>query len=434
MVRFFPLCLVAAGTLFGAILAPHAAGYRYQKLYTFCMFTGCPDGGQPFGGLVMDGAGNLYGTASQGGVNNSAGAVFELRHNATRTRWTETVIYSFCSQANCTDGRTPLSGLIMDQVGDLYGTATTGGMHNAGVVFELTPNNRTAWTETVLYSFCSRANCVDGAQPKYGRLLMDRAGNLYGTTMFGGGPKQGVVFKLTPKPTGGWTETVVYAFCPLGIPCPDGAPPNMALILDSSGNLYGASEFYGSGGQGVVFKVTPHGSETVLYNFCSRTNCADGASPAAGPIMDRSGNLYGTTLFGGAHRNGVVYELSPGVGVRWKERVLHSFCAGIACADGAQPWAGVIMDGAGNLYGSTVGGTVHNSGVVFQLARSAASPTGFIEKVLHVFCSQTNCADGGPPYGGVIRDQSGNLYGTTQVGGLNSPDGQGVVFELVSPP
>jgi uncharacterized repeat protein (TIGR03803 family) len=435
MARLSLLCLVAAGTIFAAILAPHAAAYRYRVLYSFCLKTGCPDGSLPYGGLLMDGAGRLYGTTSQGGGANNGGVAFELTPNATRTPWKETVLYRFCAEANCTDGRTPLSGLIMDGMGHLYGTTNLGGKNSAGVVFELTVNTtRTKWTEKVLYQFCSQFHCADGSAPQYGRLLMDRAGNLYGTTESGGnGGNDGVVFKLTLNATRTvWTETVLWAFCPRGFPCLDGGGPNnVGLIMDNSGNLYGTTGAFGSGLGGVVFKVTPHGSESVLYNFCSLKNCADGAAPFAGVIMDSLGNLYGTTSAGGAHFGmGAVYELTPGAGGRRKERLLYSFCAKFACADGAGPWAGLIMDRAGNLYGSTPGGgsLTNNAGVVFELARAA---TGFTEKVLHVFCSQTNCPDGEKPYGGVIRDGSGNLYGTTLGGGAN---GRGVVFELVNTP
>jgi uncharacterized repeat protein (TIGR03803 family) len=427
MVRLSRLCLVAAGTLFAAILAPHAAAYRYQVLHAFCPLKGCPDGSGPYGGLLMDVAGNLYGTASFGGANN-AGAVFELRLNAARPGWTETVLYSFCSRANCTDGATPYAGLIMDRAGHLYGTTLTGGggISRGGVVFELTRNpGRTTWTETVLYSFCSESNCADGSGPAYGRLLMDPAGNLYGTTQNGGNAAgDGVVFKLT-RAAGRWRETVLWTFCRLGRPCVDGGVPQAGLIMDKSGNLYGTTLRFGSANSGVVFKVTPHRSETVLYDFSSSV----GADPVAGLIMDGSGKLYGTTTAGGAQGQGSVYELTP-AGATWKARLLYGFCARTLCADGAQPWAGLTLDGAGNLYGTTELGSAHGHGVVFQLAPFAASPTGFIEKVLYAFCSQRNCPDGSDPIGDVIRDRFGNLYGTTVSGGAN---GDGVVFELVRP-
>jgi uncharacterized repeat protein (TIGR03803 family) len=303
--------VLAAGALIAATLAPRSgsAAFNEQTLYNFCSQGGCADGSKPRAGLLMDGAGNLYGTTSdRGGALD--GVVFQLTPNGTAS--TETVLYDFCSQPLCADGSGPVAGLIMDAAGNLYGTTRSGGIDrpNAGngVVFKLTPNG-TGWTETVLYSFCPQTpSCADGAQPNAG-LLMDAAGNLYGTTFRGGTPPGndgGVVFKLTPDETGTvWTETVLYRFCSQ-TSCADGSGPVADLIMDEAGNLYGTTFFGANGsggtvsGNGVVFKLTPDQTgtvwtETVLYRFCSQTNCADGSQPAAGLIMDVAGKLYGTT-------------------------------------------------------------------------------------------------------------------------------------------
>jgi uncharacterized repeat protein (TIGR03803 family) len=291
-------------------------------LYSFCSQTNCADGAQPVAGLIMDGAGNLYGTTQGGGNASGQGVVFQLRrhHQHRGTAWTETVLYSFCSQTDCADGARPSAGLTIDGAGNLYGTTGIGG-NGRGVVFELTPDQTpTAWTETVLYRFCAQSNCADGAYPEAG-LIMDGAGNLYGTTAFGGiggAGGGGVVFELTPGQTGtAWTETMLYSFC-AQTNCADGEFPYAGLIMDGAGNLYGTT-YYG-GGRGVVFQLTPDETgaawtETVLYRFCSHTNCPDGAYPEAGLIMDGTGNLYGTTVIGG-NGSGVVFALNASLTAR----------------------------------------------------------------------------------------------------------------------
>jgi uncharacterized repeat protein (TIGR03803 family) len=353
----------------------------------------CPDGDTPAAGLTVDAAGNLYGTTRLGGgtYNAGAGVVFELKPNAFRTSWKETVLHSFCTELpNCTDGATPYAGLIMDGAGNLYGTTELGGgtETDRGVVFELTPNaSRTSWTETVLYSFCAQTNCADGAGSAAG-MIMDTAGNLYGTAG-GGANSEGIVFELTPNASRtAWTETVLYSFCASGGTCPDGAGPFGRLIMDAAGNLYGTTVWGGnvssisSSGAGVVYKLTPNASrtswtETVLYSFCAQANCTDGGQPEGELIVDATGNLYGTTSNGGrpydAGGAGVVFQLAPnGSRTSYTETVLHYFCSrGTACSDGrGSSGSGLIMDGSGNLYGATVAGGINNAGVVFELVKS----------------------------------------------------------------
>ncbi len=409
----------------------------------------------------MDAAGNLYGTTSSGGTYG-AGTVFMLTPNAAKTTWTETVLYSFCAQSACTDGGTPYAGLIMDVAGNLYGTTSSGGAYvdvatgagaGGGTVFELTPNAaKTKWTETVLYSFCAQSACTDGQLPVAG-LIIDAMGNLYGTTQGGGNGEYigtGTVFMLTPnaaKTT--WTETVLYVFTGAS----DGEGPHASVIMDVAGNLYGTTEAGGNGG-GTVFELTPNAAkttwtETTLYSFvhCAQSSCPDGDTPYAGLIMDASGNLYGTTFKGGANvavfafgsTAGTVFELTPNAAkTTWTETVLYSFCAS-GCTDGANPYAGLIMDGSGNLYGTTLFGganvaTSEGAGTVFMLTPNAAK-TKWTETVLYSFCAQgplSGCTDGNSPFAGLFMDGSGNLYGTTYGGGDRIGGGEGTVFEITS--
>jgi uncharacterized repeat protein (TIGR03803 family) len=409
-------------------------------LHSFCAETNCVDGDDPEAGLVMDSSGNLYGTSYLGGVHNS-GTVFELDAKST---WH--VLYSFCSKGGikCTDGRFPIAGLILDASGNLYGTTETGGTHNnAGTVFELSQDGNTgAWSERVLYGFCalSGAACIDGENPAAG-LIMGGAGNLYGTTESGGVHGHGTAFELTlDKTTGTWSEKVLYSFCSEAA-CLDGSGPRAGLLMDRSGNLYGTTEQGGAyRNGGTVFELTRNQttgrwSEKVLHSFCARVHdgsCRDGAAPLAALIMDQSGNLYGTTFQGGPRDqrdNGVVFELVPNPSDgTWNEQILYTFCASGpgTCFDGVGPIAGLIMDGSGNLYGTTeYSESDATTGTVFELTRNGKSWT---ETVLWFFCDVGDDAClGSAPLAGVILDSAGNLYGTTSAGGAYN---SGVVFEL----
>ena len=368
------------------------AGPRYGILYYFpCSLTlSCPDGLGPEG-VIRDASGNLYGTTTFGGANlgsgQGAGTVFNLAPPAqSGGPWTETVLYNFCSAALCIDGQNPEAGLIQDAAGNLYGTTYGGGAHDYGTVFELAPPSQSGgpWTQTVLYSFCSAAHCADGELPEAG-LIQDAAGNLYGTTTIGGVNNQGTVFKLAPPAQSGgpWTEAV-------------------------------------------------------LYSFCSVASCTDGAQPFAGLLQDAVGNLYGTTLTGGAGQGGsgsggTVFELAPPAqsGGPWTETVLYSFCSVAACTDGELPEAGLIQDVAGNFYGTTnTGGAGIGYGTVFKLAPPPQSGGAWAETVLYTFCSGVagTCYDAYAPSVGLIY-ASGRLYGSAG-GGLNS---SGTVFVLVPP-
>jgi uncharacterized repeat protein (TIGR03803 family) len=401
-------------------------GWTEKVLHSF----DSTDGANPNAGLVFDNSGNLYGTTWDGGNSgyecNTCGTVFELTPSADGG-WAETVLYKFCSLTDCTDGSYPSATLIFDAAGNLYGTTAFGGAYGWGTVFELTPKHGGGWTEKVLHSFTG----PDGAYPG-GGLIFDAAGNLYGTTSNGGiyacGLSEcGTVFELTPTASGGWTEQVLHNFSN----SPDGAGPGGALIFDAAGNLYGPTGGGGTYGVGTVFELTPTGrvgswTEKVLYSF---SNSPDGAGPGGALIFDAGGNLYGTTGSGGTYGKGSVFELTPTPEEGWTEKVLHSFGNG---TDGVAPDAGVIFDTIGNLYGTTqMGGTCQyqggaGCGTVFELMPTRGGD--WTEMVLYNFCTQTNCLDGMNSYAGLIFDAAGNLYGTTMYGGANFADG--TVFEL----
>jgi len=360
MLRISSKCILGCGLTLAVLIPLHAKSSE-TVLHTF---TGGNDGAYPFAGLIVDTKGNFYSTTVSGGPYGS-GTVFKLKPDGT-----ESVLYSFTGES---DGNQPQGGLIMDTKNNLYGTTSIGGTDDRGAVFKLTPKGK----ETVLYSFTGGS---DGANP-FAHLIMDTKGNLYGTAVGGGaGNNSGAVFKLAPD----GTETVLYSFC-LQQNCADGALPYAPLIADSNGNFYGTTVTGGNNNSGVVFKVTPKGKETVLYSFCAQQNCADGEGPLADLLMDSSGNLYGTTAKGGgAADDGTVFELAPD----GTETVLYSFCTRKNCADGATPNASyLIMDGSGNLYSTTELGGKYSNGTVFELA-----PDG-TETVLHAFAGGNDGAN-----------------------------------------
>jgi uncharacterized repeat protein (TIGR03803 family) len=370
-------------------------------------FTNGPDGGEPVAGLSMDRAGNLYGTASTGGNTSGAcsfpnppgcGTVFKLSRRGSG--WVLTTIYTFSGP----DGAHPHARVIIGPDGSLYGTTTDGGDANEGTVFNLRPPAvacKTAlcpWTATVLHSF---QGSTDGAQPTFGDLLFDGAGNLYGTTPHGGQGNNGTVYELT-RSNGGWTESVLYRFQGGGH---DGGIPYGGLVFDTDGNLWGTTALGGTYDDGTIYQLVPSGggwTENVIHAFSGES---DGANPYAGLIVDQSGNFYGAT-YGYNGTTPKVYELIPS-NEGWTFSVLYSLGAdqGIVGKLG--------MDAAGNLYGTNY----YNMPEVFRLTPSDGSwtLTGF------------RGAAGSNPAGNVIFDSSGNLYTTTQTGGTGQV---GVVFEI----
>jgi uncharacterized repeat protein (TIGR03803 family) len=390
----------------GAVAIPSAKAQSVSVLYSFA---GAPDGANPEAALFMDKAGNLYGTAFAGGASGTGspeacipipsspgcGTVFKLDSSGN-----ETVLHSFTNSPE--DGALPEAGLIMDKAGNLYGTTCCGGVSGNGTVFKLD----TSGNETVLYSFTGSGG--DGALPS-GGLIMDKAGNLYGTTGIGGASGYGTVFKLDSS----GNETVLYSFTN----SPDGAIPYAGVIMDKAGNLYGVTVFGGASGYGTAFRLDTFGNETVLHSFTG----GDGYEPIAGLIMDKAGNLYGTTALGGAT---FISGVSFGYGTVFKldsagnETVLHSFTN--SGDDGATPFADLIRDKAGNLFGTTFAGGASNAGTVFKLDSSGN------ETVLYSFTGSGG--DGAGPVAGLIMDKAANLYGTTKFGGAS---GLGTVFKLL---
>jgi len=310
------------------------------------------------------------------------------------------------------DGVGPSAGLIFDGAGNLYGTTVQGGDYGLGTVFELTPVSGGHWTEQVLHSF---GHGKDGAGPTAG-LVFDASGNLYGTTAQGGAYSLGTGFELKPKTGGGWTETVLHNFGH----SKDGYDPGAGLIFDSTGNLYGTTFYGGAFGKGTVFELSPKSgggwTEKVVHSFGSGK---DGANPLAELVFDAAGDLYGTTYEGGAYATGTVFELVPKTGGGWTEKGVHNFGSG---KDGVQPRARLIFDSAGNLYGTTYLGGSYAKGTAFKLTPKTGG--GWTEKVLHNF---GNAKDGASPVAGVIFDASGNAYSATLGGGAF---GFGTVFEI----
>jgi uncharacterized repeat protein (TIGR03803 family) len=340
---------------------------------------------------------------------------------------TETVLHTFTGGK---DGNYPIwyGNLVFDSKGNLYGTTVEGGTCiTCGTLFRLHPSNG-GWKKTVLYKFTGGN---DGAQPDSG-LAFDSVGNLYGTTVAGGTWSSGTVFELSPNPAGGgWTETVLYSF--QGEGTGDGAFPVAPVVLDKSGNVYGTTPFGGAVGGGTVFELTRSGSvwsENILHSFSRSGN--DGQNPYAALIMDKAGNLYGTTSQGGSYTFGTVFELSESNGA-WTESAIYNFKN--SKNDGAYPYGGVTFDQVGNLYGTTnYGGrgtdcSPGSCGAVFELSPGKKRWVG---KILHSFKAGK---DGSFPNAGVTLDEAGNVYGTTSFGGggaceVNGITGCGTVFML----
>ncbi len=354
-----------------------------QTLTVLHSFAG--DGRAPLGSLVRDGEGNLYGTTLHGG-NSGAGTVFKIDRSGTLT-----VLHSFIGRP---DGDWPYAGLVLDALGNLYGTTGGGGTGGRGTVFKID----TSGTETVLYSFTGKR----GADPK-AALVLDTAGNLYGTTSDGGLSGYGDVFKIDTLNN----QTVIHSFSGNR-----GKDPRAGVILDAAGNLYGTTLAGGSAGQGTVFKIDASGTLTVLHNFTG----PDGSAPYASLIKDAAGNLYGTTCAGGSGGQGTVFKIDTSAA----ETVLYNFTGG---NDGGCPSAGVIRDSAGNLYGTTTYGGTAAKGTIFKVDSSN------VETVLHSFKGSGVGNDGAYPYASLIMDSAGNLYGTTSRGGT----GSGTVFKLTLP-
>ncbi|HWY58317.1 MAG TPA: choice-of-anchor tandem repeat GloVer-containing protein [Terriglobales bacterium] len=416
------LFIMASGllVLWLTIVSSAFATSKERVLYSFCAQQLCPDGSNPVSSLVFDRAGNLYGTAVYGGNSNcvhGCGTVFKLMQ--VKGKWKQKVLHHF--ENNGKDGYYPTAALIFDPAGNLYGTTAAGGSYQVGAVFELMPGADGKWKEKILHSF--KGSSSDGSDP-LGPVIFDTRGSLYGTTFYGGANGDGIVFSLKPDKNDDWTERVLHNFIFNG---KDGFSSRAAVVFDNSGNFYGTTVLGGTGGNGTVFEEAraKKGSwtEKVLYSF---TGGADGSLAVAGLTIDKNGNLYGTTLAGGASGYGNVFTLAPGKNGGWTFTTILSFDQ----VDGESPDGVLISDSAGNLYGATSGGGAYNSdcsypgcGTVFKLTPGSGGT--WTETVLHSFNS--NGVDGYNPEAGLIMDTGGNLYGTTNAGGAY---GYGTVFEV----
>jgi uncharacterized repeat protein (TIGR03803 family) len=390
---------------------------------------------------------------------------------------TEAVLYSFCSLPNCADGQLPVSRLTLDTKGNLFGTTLTGGAFGYGTVFEVSPNGSGGWDETVLYSFSGAA---DGGNPSP-KVIFDSAGNLYGTAGYGGNHTCGdpavdcgVVFELSPVGSG-WKETVIYSFTGGA----DGGEPSIGMVIDATGNLYGQTYLSGTLGSENIFELGPSGTAwtfQVIYNaslftvggvlgltldaagniflngayqiielspngqggwnptmVSSALNDATSNNGSDDPLtIDQAGNLYGTGTRGGPNHFGSVVEISRTKNGRWVKKILYSFSDGVD----AFPYANVVLDAAGNIYGATVGAdigtrsrTKYQLGTVYKLVAPKVKGGSYTEKVLWNF-TVNNPARGIYPVAGVIQDSAGNLYGTTYAGGLGIYGGVGTVFKV----
>jgi uncharacterized repeat protein (TIGR03803 family) len=417
--------LNAGLAIFAALLlaSTHAAAQREGALHSF---GSGQDGNLLYGGVISDASGNLYGTTFSGGTFNNgsygSGIVYELSPQKDGT-WSETVLHDFGS---ATDGSGPTAGLVFDTEGNLYGTTQYGGgspfcKGGCGIVFQLRPPAAQggAWTESIIYRF---RKVYRGDNPQAG-LVIDSAGNLYGTT-FLGGAGGGTVFELSPK-KGLWTERILNAFAANSS---TGSFPKAALIFDASGNLFGTTSQGGTSHSGTVFELSPQKSSAwqfkVLHNFNFSTG--DGIDPIGSLIMDSGGNLYGATGEGGDHQLGAVFELVPSAGGSWTERILYSF--GADATDGTFPEGGLLVDSAGNVFGETEQGGSYGGGTLFELAPGNGTWT---EHLLHNFGNGT---DGKFPWGGLLFSPAGNIYGVCAEGGAyySGSNKGGTVFEARS--
>ena len=435
-------------------LAPAASAQWNEKvLYSFQ--GGATDGALPAGGVVFDAAGNLYGATTQGFgfcAPAQCGSVFQLTPPAKKgDPWTETVLYIFRGK-NHNDGSLPAGGVIIDEAGNLYGTTAYGGAGTCillggnvgcGTVYELSPPKQKggAWVETVLYSF---PTAKQGYLPN-GDLVFDSAGNLYGATEFGGGHGTtcnslyqycGAVFELSPPKTQGgkWTEKVLHGFRG----GTDGANPNGALVFDAKGAIHGTT--YSGGNQtckgdgylgcGTAFRLIPPikkggaWTETMLHRFVAGN---DGAGPLAGLVFDSGSNAYGTTNGGGTA--GIAFKLAPPQDRdrSWKETIIHDF--GSIRHDAELPGGGFIADAKGDLFGAAPGGA-HVRGAVYRLKPPTKRGGAWAYAILY---NLGGTPDGYQPESALTFDATGNLYGTTQLGGTGQrcQNGCGTVFMVM---
>ena len=437
---FLPGCakfVVSATLIF--VLLNSASAFAQKPEKTLLLFDGT-NGAYP-DGLSMDPSGDLWIMANSGGLGNcigyelGCGTLLEL--TPVSGGWKPEMVYKF---QGGNDGSAPTGSLAFDGQGNVYGETMYGGEDPGefGTVFKLTPVSG-GWTESVIYRFNLPGSHDDGWQPE-GGLIIDSAGNLYGVTVGGGDQDEGgqcqggcgTAFELSPNADGNWTETILYNF---GAGSSDGEYPMGSLVFDALGNLYGTTASGGLNsceyGCGVAFRLSPNGlggwAETIIHSFGSLSG--DGLNPAAGLAIDTAGSLYGTTA-GGGFGNGTVFRLMPSSSGKWLESILYGFPGN----HGGIPAFGVTLDSAGNLYGTTWTGGAFSYGTAFELSPTPAGE--WRETDLHSFGEGQ---DGRRPDIALVIDGSGNLYGETAIGGIDDTipctqygiDGCGTVFEIV---
>lgn len=380
-------------------------------------FSGGGDGYQPYAGLTIDQAGNLYGTTTE----YVGGTAFKMRQ--VNGGW---VLYPLSNIALI-----PYSRVVFGPGGALFGTTLEGGTSEfcefgCGSVYALTPQQTVCetvscpWIQTYIHSFTDGA---DGGNPNLVDPVFDAEGNLYGTAAIGGSAGVGVVYEMTRSDDGSWNETVLHNFTG-----PDGGYPYSGVIFDHAGNLYGTTGYGGSYGNGTVYELSPDGSGwtlTTLYDFQGTT---DGSTPSATLISDQAGNLYGATIVGGAHGGGTVFKLSPSGG-SWNFSLLYSLTGQETQTSYPGVFNALAQDAAGNLYGAAYTEGAHGNGAIFKLTPTNGTWT---YTSLHDF---TGGSDGANPFGGVNFDSHGNLFGTTVLGGMTGGEncdsqGCGVVWEI----
>ena len=378
------------------------------SIKTLVNFNGT-NGADPEAGLITDITGDLFGTTQAGGTNN-LGTVFEIPKTTSGYAASPTVLFNFDGG----NGARPVAGLLADTAGNLFGTTQFGGANNLGTVFEIVKTaSGYASTPTVLFNFDN----THGAQPLAG-LIADAAGNLFGTTQIGGANRDGTVFEIVKTASGyASTPTVLFNF-----DVTHGANPQAGLIADAAGNLFGTTFAGGTNNDGTVFEIVKTASgyastPTVLFNFDN----THGAQPVASLIIDAAGDLFGTTQIGGANHEGTVFEIvKTASGYASSPTVLFDFDN----THGANPSAGLITDAAGDLFGTTQIGGANHEGTVFEIVKTAS---GYASTPTVLF--DFDVTHGATPVAGLIIDAAGDLFGTTAVGGAN---GGGTVFEIMT--
>ncbi len=419
------LCIVLL-----SLTASLALAQSFQTIHTF---NGVPDGELPVAGLTADQAGNLYGTASGGGLNQYAGGgtVFELTNSPSG--WTLRVLTYFQHESS---GVFPFAPVTFGPGGSLYGTTSAGyyGYCNpgswyqgCGTAFSLEQSDDGTWSDVMLHAFSWGSwGSLDGAVPEFGALLFDQSGRAFGTTLFGGKYNRGTVFEMQSQPhqSGNWMESLPWSFGNGS----DSALPAGGLIADAAGNLYGTASAGGANNCGTIFELTPPPpgsiawSEEILYSFDAWQTGTSGCSPLSALLADADGNLYGTTSVGGVYGGGTVFELSSRNG-DWSFQVLHSFVGREQSFSkwypGRGPQANLVADAEGNLYGSTLYEGAFGAGNIFKLTRSR----GWAYTDLHDF----NMTDGSGVGGALYINSSGDIFGTTEHGGSSN---LGTVFEI----